>query len=104
MMEFKISGSLCIEMKVTKQLARHLREVHFGGNWTDSNLKNCLADVSWQMATRKVNSFNTIAALTFHVNYFVEALLKVLTGNPLDSKDSLSFNHPPIQSEADWQE
>lgn len=31
------------------------------------------------------------------------AILNVLRGNPLDSKDEYSFNHTPINSEADWQ-
>ena len=37
------------------------------------------------------------------MGYYVAAILNVLRGNPLDSKDELSFNHPPINNEADWQ-
>lgn len=33
-------------MKVTQQLAKHLLEVHFGGNWTTISLKQVLLDVS----------------------------------------------------------
>lgn len=90
-------------MSASQQLAKHLRDVHFGGNWTCSNLKELLADVNWQQATTKVHDFNTIAVLVFHINYFVEAVAKVLQGGPLDSKDKYSFDHPPIHSEADWQ-
>jgi len=90
-------------MNLPTQLAKHLREVHFGGNWTVSNLKEHLADVTWQQATTKVYSFNTIATLTFHVNYFVSAALKVLQGGPLDANDKYSFDHPPIHSQEDWQ-
>ncbi len=90
-------------MTITSELAKHLRDVHFGGNWTWSNLKDNLADVTWQQATTKVQDFNTIAVLTFHVNYFVDVALKVLEGKPLDANDKFSFDHPPIHSEEDWQ-
>jgi uncharacterized damage-inducible protein DinB len=90
-------------MNVSEQLAKHLREVHFGGNWTSVNLKETLADVNWQQATTPVYSFNTIATLVYHMNYYISAVLKVLQGVPLESKDKLSFTHPPIESQDDWQ-
>jgi len=89
-------------MGFTGQIAKHLREVHFGGNWTSSSLKEILRDVTWKQATTRIHSFNTIAALVYHINYFVGALLKVLQGKPLDTKDDYSFNHPPIVSQEDW--
>jgi hypothetical protein len=89
-------------MSLPEQLAKHAREIHFGGNWTWSNVKDNLADVTWQQAITKVDSMNTIATLVFHVNYFVEAVIKVLEGGPLTAKDKFSFDHPPINSEADW--
>ncbi|HKR06055.1 MAG TPA: DUF1572 domain-containing protein [Bacteroidia bacterium] len=89
-------------MSLTKQIAKHIREIHFGGNWTCSNLKDNLADVTWQQATTQVYSFNTIATLVFHANYFVSAILEVLHGEPLNAKDKYSFTHPPIRSEEDW--
>jgi len=89
-------------MTTTTQIARHLREVYFGGNWTGSNLKDNLADVTWQDATTEVNSFNTIATLVFHVNYYVGAVLKVLQGGPLEASDKYSFDHPPVRCQSDW--
>lgn len=89
-------------MSLSAQLARHLREVHFGGNWTSSNLKDNLANVSWQQATTKVGSLNSIAALVYHMNYFVKAVLNVMQGKPLDAHDKYSFDLPPIQSKEDW--
>jgi len=90
-------------MTITAQLAKNLRDVHFGGNWTWSNLKEQLADVTWQEATKQVYSCNSIATLTFHINYFVEAAMKVLQGGPLDAHDKYSFAHPPIHSQNDWE-
>jgi hypothetical protein len=90
-------------MNLSTHLAKHLRDVHFGGNWTVSNLRDNVADVTWQQATTKVHSFNTIATLVFHVNYFIVAVTNVLQGNPLDAHDKFSFDHPPINSATDWQ-
>ena len=90
-------------MDLTGQIAKHFREVHFGGNWTSVNLKESLADVSWQQATTQVYSFNTIATLVYHTNYYVSAVLKVLQGEPLHAKDKYSFELPPILSQQDWE-
>lgn len=90
-------------MSLPAQLARHLREVHFGGNWTVVNLRDSLAGVTWEQATKKVYSFNTIAVLVYHIGYFVSAVLPVFRGEPLTAKDKYSFDHPPIASEQDWQ-
>ncbi|MBD0284619.1 MAG: DinB family protein [Flavisolibacter sp.] len=90
-------------MNWTAQIAKHFREVHFGGNWTAVNLKDNLADVTWQQATTQVYSFNTIATLVYHMNYYVSAVMKVLQGEPLHAKDQYSFDHPPIASQQDWE-
>ena len=90
-------------MNLPQQLAKHLRDVHFGGNWTSSNLKDNLAFVTWQQATTQVYALNTIAALVFHTNYYISAVSKVLQGEPLNAKDKYSFDHPPILSQEDWE-
>lgn len=89
-------------MNLPAQLAKHLKDVHFGGNWTSSNLKDNLTDVNWQQATMQVHSFNTIATLVYHVNYYISAVLKVLQGEPLEASDKYSFDLPPIESQRDW--
>jgi hypothetical protein len=89
-------------MNLPQQIAKHFRDVHFGGNWTSVNLKAALADVTWQQATTNVDSLNTIAVLVFHMNYYVSAVLKVLQGNSLDAHDKFSFDLPPIRSREDW--
>lgn len=90
-------------MNLTGQMARHFREVYFGGNWTSSCLKDHLAGVTWQQATAKVYSFNTIADLVYHMNYYVSAVQKVFQGGPLDARDKESFDYPAIQSPEDWE-
>ena len=90
-------------MKSTKQIAKHLREIYFGGNWTASNLKDNLADLTWQQATTQVYSLNTIATLVYHMSYYVSGVLVVLEGGTLSLKDKYSFDHPPIQAQEDWE-
>jgi hypothetical protein len=90
-------------MSLTKQMAKQVREVYFGGNWTDVALKENLESLSWQQATTKVNSFNTIASLLFHMNYYVREVLKVLDGGTLETSDKYSFDHPPVLSKEDWE-
>ena len=90
-------------MYTTAQIAKHFREVYFGGNWTASNLKTQITSVTWKEATTQIESFNSIATLVFHIHYYVNAATNVLQGGPLDSKDALSFDHPPIHTAADWE-
>lgn len=89
-------------MSLPAQIAKHFREVYFGGNWTVSNLKEHLADVTWQQATTKVYTFNTIATLVYHIHYYVRAASKVLQGDPLEAHDQYSFDHPPVLNAEDW--
>ena len=91
-------------MSTTKQIAKHYKEVIFGGNWTYSNLKEHLADVTWQQAIKKLDGFNTIASLTYHINYYVTGAIDVLNGKPLVIKDKFSFDHPKISSPEDWEQ
>jgi uncharacterized damage-inducible protein DinB len=89
-------------MNICPQIAKHFREIHFGGNWTWSNLKDNLSGIDWKEATTKVQSFNTIAALVYHMNYYVSIVLKVLQGEPLVGSDKFSFDHPAVRSQEDW--
>lgn len=91
------------QTRTTQQIATHLRELHFGGNWTSANLKDQLAGVTWQQATTSVCSFHTIAALVYHMNYFIDATLNVLQGGALDAEEKHSYNLQPIRSQRDWE-
>lgn len=89
-------------MQLIAQIAKHFRDVHFGGNWTSINLKNTLTGVTWQQATTTVHDFNTIAVLVYHMHYYIRVVLVVLDGGPLDAHDKYSFELPPLQSQAEW--
>lgn len=85
-------------------LAKHLREIHTGGNWTTTNLRDTLADVAFEEAQKSVFGLNSIAVLTFHTTYYVGVLLKVLEGGPLNAKDEYSFQLPAIASQKEWEQ
>ncbi len=89
---------------VCAQIAKSLRDVHTGGNWTVSSLDEHVSGLTWQQATTRVRSFNTIAALVYHIHYYVAAALKVLQGGALDASDKYSFSVPVIQSQKEWEE
>ena len=89
-------------MNLSNQIAKHFRDVYSGGNYAGVNLKDVLKNVDWKMATTKVDSFNTILALVYHIDYYVIAVSKVLQGEELNASDKFSFDHPQIQSAEDW--
>ena len=90
------------DMSILQQIAKNLTEVYFGGNWTAANLKDQLADVTWQEATMKLDNINSIVTLSFHIHYYVHAVLQFLEGKLFVSKDKLSFDHPSINNAREW--
>jgi hypothetical protein len=90
-------------MTTAEQIALHCEQVFFGGNWTASNLRDQLADVTWKEALVQVYDLNTIAVLTYHIYYYVHAALPVLNGQALNAHDQYSFEHPPLANAGDWQ-
>lgn len=84
-------------------IANRLREVLLNGKWiAHTNFKEQVVSVSWEQAIQKVDSLNTIALLTFHINYYLVGLLNVFNGGKLEIKDKYSFDFPEIKSERDW--
>lgn len=89
-------------MTLAAQLAKHLRDVHFGGNWCTVDLKSTLSGIDWKDANKSVHSLHSIAALAFHVFYYTDVIITVLEENKLEGKDELSWITPAIQSQEDW--
>jgi predicted nucleic acid-binding Zn ribbon protein len=60
-------------MNLSAQIAKHFREIHFGGNWTCSNLKDNMANVTWQQAITPVQNLKicrTLESLTNTPTYY----------------------------------
>ena len=89
-------------MKLTTQLAKQFRESQLNGTWVSTNLKAALSDVTWEEANTKIGELNTIAQLTFHMNYYLEGLNHYFEKGTLEIRDKYSFNLQPIKSEEDW--
>ena len=89
-------------MTIASQIASQFREVQLNGTWVSTNLKAELDTVTWEQANIKIADLNTIADLAFHINYYVAGVLQVLEGGTLDIRDKFSFERPPIESKADW--
>ena len=90
-------------MESSKQLAHRFRELFLNGSWiANTNYQELLSDINCLQATTKIASLNTIAVLTFHINYYVEGVLQVLNGGTLDIRDKFSFDAPEIESDEDW--
>lgn len=90
---------------MTKNLliSSRLREVLLDGHWiANTNYKEQLNSVNWQQATQKVETLNTIALLTYHVNYYLAGLLNAFENGKLEIRDKYSFDLPPINSEYEW--
>ncbi|WP_370392054.1 DUF1572 domain-containing protein [uncultured Winogradskyella sp.] len=90
-------------MKLNTYLANRLKEIFTEGKWVvGTNFKEQIVDLDWKQATQKIENFNTIADLTFHIDYYIAGVANVLKGGTLDIKDKFSFDYPPITSEDDW--
>lgn len=89
---------------VSSLISKQLHDLYYGVNWTWSNVKDVLADVTWQEATMQVYGCNSIATLAYHFSYYLPKQLEVLNGGPLTGKDKESFEHPPINNAQDWQD
>ncbi len=92
-------------MKRNLIIATRLREVLLNGSWiANTNYKEQTQGINWQQAIQKVDSLNSIAALTYHINYYLSVLLNALENGKLEISDKYSFDLPPINSESDWKE
>lgn len=90
-------------MERTKELANRLAEVLLNGHWiANTNFKSQIENLTWVQATNKIGTLNTIAALTFHVNYYLAGIINFFNNGELEIRDKYSFDIPPIESESDW--
>lgn len=90
-------------MTSAEQLSNQFSEVYLEGKWiAGTNLKNEIVPINLDNAIKKYSTLNTIAALTFHLNYYLTGLLEVFRGGELHIKDKYSFDLPDLNNEAEW--
>ena len=92
-------------MATPKSLADQYREVYLSGKWVvGTNLKEVIENISWTDATQKIGPHNSIAALVFHLQYYIKGVQQVLDGGSLDIRDKFSFDMQPILNASDWKQ
>ena len=90
-------------MSYASQLAKRFREVLLSGKWvTNTNLQEQLANVTLSEANTSLTNLNSIAALTFHINYYIEGVNAVFEGGALTIRDRYSFDLPSLTTAEQW--
>jgi len=91
-------------MTLSDRLANRLQEVLLNGQWiAHTNILEQLSKTNFEEANDNIGNHNTIAKLTFHINYYVGGVLAVFNGGELEIRDKYSFDMNEITSESDWQ-
>ncbi|WP_291276124.1 DUF1572 family protein [Flavobacterium sp.] len=84
-------------------LANRFREVILNGTWiANTNFRNELEDLDWEIATAKFQDFNTIANLSQHIHYYIKGIKNVFLGGKLEIRDKYSFDFHEIKSQDEW--
>jgi hypothetical protein len=92
------------KMTKSEQLANRLREVILNGTWiANTNFKDQLENLDWKIATKKIESLNSIAILAQHIHYYIAGIEKAFINGKLDIRDKYSFDFPPIESQTEWE-
>jgi hypothetical protein len=92
-------------MSKSLQLANRFREVIFDGTWiANTNFNMQLSNTNWEIATKKIEHFNTIADLTQHVLYYIKGLNEFFQKGALTISDKHSFDFPTITCDEDWEQ
>lgn len=90
-------------MQRNQLLAMRLKEVFLDGKWiANTNYQEQINSITWQQAISQIQNLNSIALLTFHINYYIAGLLQVFNGGKLEISDRYSFDMPEISTEKDW--
>lgn len=89
--------------KIAQQTANRFREVILNGTWiANTNFKDQLDNLNYEIAITKIDSFNTIAILAQHIHYYINGINNVFKGGNLEIRDKYSFDFAPIESQQQW--
>ncbi|HMQ69794.1 MAG TPA: hypothetical protein PKA90_12465 [Ignavibacteria bacterium] len=69
-------------------ISKRIQEVLIDGKWiADTNFKEHILNLNWEQANHKTDGLNSIAMLTFHMNYYMKGILSVLDGGMFEISD-----------------
>jgi uncharacterized damage-inducible protein DinB len=93
------------KMTRSTELAKRLREVFLDGRWiANTNYSDQLRSLPLELALQKPGGSNSIAALVFHVNYYLEGLIEAFDKGVLSISDKYSYDLPYLEAEREWEE
>ena len=93
-----------IKIQTGKYLSGRIRELFLNGTWiANTNYRDQLMKTSWEEAVKKRHGFNSVAMLTFHINYYLNGLIEVFEGGRLNIHDKYSFDMPDIADPKGWE-
>lgn len=91
-------------MESSIKIANRFREVILNGTWiANTNFKDQLSNLSFELANIKIGNLNTIGILTQHIHYYISGISNVFEGGTLDIRDKFSFDFPSLESQNDWE-
>ncbi|RYE27206.1 MAG: DinB family protein [Sphingobacteriaceae bacterium] len=91
-------------MNIPFLIARHVLDVHEGGNWTEVDITSTLKDVTLQQAVSLTpGSPNTIAALLHHLTYWNRVMVSRINGTAVVVPEANGFDAPVLNVEQDWE-
>ena len=87
-----------------QHLARHFRQAYTGGSFSEKHLQRELSGLTFQQATTRSGrgDTNSIAAIAYHLHFYVLGLETALAGGTLDTRDAASWDTPAIETQAQW--
>ena len=92
-------------MKITSLIAKHIKEVFDGTNWTEIGIADTVADLTFEEATTATQaSRNTIASLVYHVKFYNDVVLQRLHGVSPHINDANGFDMPELKIEGEWKQ
>ena len=90
-------------MERSKYLADRIRELFLHGKWiANTNYRELLSETNMKQALTRAGNHNSIASLTFHINYYLAGMIELMEGGELNIHDRFSFDMPPVENEEAW--
>lgn len=90
-------------MNIAEHIARHLRDVYAGQNWTEVNLQTTLEDVTYEEASQVTPaSVNTIAGLVHHLAFWNRVMAQRAGGIRVEIPESNGYDNAPSIDPDHW--
>lgn len=87
-----------------QQLANRFREIILNGTWVaNTNYKDQLVNLNWEIVVKKIGDLNSIAVLAQHIHYYINGINNVFKGGTLAIRDKFSFDFDEITSQNQWE-